>query len=109
MAAEQETLPELHPPSRGASAGADAQAPAPVWLQRISLVVLVLFCFYIGGLMAFLPWSPRYWDQNGWIVAHPALDAVLQQGWVRGLISGIGLIDIWIGLSELLHYRDFRA
>jgi hypothetical protein len=109
MAAEQETLPELHPASpamRGQEAG---HVPAPVWLQRMSLVVLVLFCFYIGGLLAALPWWPHYWDQNGWIVAHPAVDAVVQQGWVRGLISGIGLIDIWIGISELLHYRDFRA
>jgi len=84
-------------------------APAPVWLQRMSLVVLVLFCFYIGALMAVLPWSPRYWDQNGWLLAHPALEAVLQQGWVRGLVTGVGLIDIWIGVSELLHYRDFRG
>jgi len=107
MASEQETLPELD--TRSFVPAAPAPAPAPVWLQRMSLVVLVLFCFYIGGLIAFLPWNPRYWDQNGWIIAHPALDAVLQQGWVRGLITGIGLIDIWIGISELLHYRDFRA
>jgi hypothetical protein len=38
--------------------------PAPVWLQRLSLVVLVVFCFYIGGLMVVLPWSPRYWDHS---------------------------------------------
>lgn len=84
-------------------------APAPVWLQRMSLVVLVLFCFYIGALMAVLPWSPRYWDQNAWLLAHPAVEAVLQMGWVRGLVTGVGLIDIWIGVSELLHYRDFRG
>jgi hypothetical protein len=83
-------------------------APAPVWLQRMSLAVLVCFCFYIGALLAVLPWSPRYWDQNAWLVAHPAMDAVLMRGWVRGLVSGVGLLDVWIGVSELLHYRDFR-
>jgi hypothetical protein len=82
--------------------------PAPVWLQRLSLLVLVLFCFYIGGLLAALPWLPRYWDQNGWLLAHPAVHTVLLRGWVRGLVSGVGLIDIWIGVSELLHYRDLR-
>jgi hypothetical protein len=30
------------------------------------------------------------------------------QGWVRGLVTGMGLIDIWIGVSELLHYRDYK-
>ena len=83
--------------------------PAPVWLQRLSLVVLVLFCFYIGALMVVLPWSPRYWDQNAWLLGHPALESVLGAGWVRGLVTGVGLIDIWIGVSELLHYRDYRG
>jgi len=84
-------------------------APAPVWLQRLSLVVLVIFCFYVGGLLMLLPWWPRYWEQNGWLMSHPALDAVLQRGWVRGVISGIGMLDMWIGVSEMVHYRDYRV
>jgi hypothetical protein len=106
MAVEQETIPKFH--QRDAAPKADPAA-APVWLQRMSLVVLVLFCFYIGGLLAVLPWSERYWSTNGWMIAHPAFDIIAQQGWVRGLVTGIGLIDIWIGVSELLHYRDIRS
>jgi hypothetical protein len=75
---------------------APAADPAPVWLQRTSLVVFVLFCFYIGGLLAVLPWTSNYWE-------------VMQQGWARGVISGLGLIDLWIAVTELLHYRDYRA
>lgn len=81
---------------------------APVWLQRLSLAMLVIFCFYIGGLMTVLPWSPRYWDANGWIIGHPEAANWLLRGWVRGLLSGVGLLDLWIGVSELLHYRDLR-
>jgi hypothetical protein len=33
---------------------------------------------------------------------------VLDNGTVRGLISGLGLLDIWIGVSEAVHYRDHR-
>lgn len=81
---------------------------APVWLQRLSLIVLVLFCVYLGVLVAVLPWWPRIWDQNAWIEARPALSAALHNGAVRGLISGLGLLDIWIGISEAVHYRDGR-
>lgn len=88
--------------------GRDKSDVAPVWLQRLSLGMLVIFCFYIGCLMAVLPWSPRYWDTNGWILGHPSAANWLLRGWVRGLISGIGLLDLWIGVSELLHYRDLR-
>ncbi|HEY5055356.1 MAG TPA: hypothetical protein VII58_04305 [Acidobacteriaceae bacterium] len=81
---------------------------APVWLQRLSLIVLVLFCLYLGVLVAVLPWWTRIWDQNLFINSHPALAAVLHNGAVRGLVSGLGLLDIWIGLSEAIHYRDQR-
>ena len=81
---------------------------APVWLQRLSLFVLVLFCVYLGVLVAILPWWTRVWDQNLWIQSRPALAAVLHTGAVRGLISGLGLLDIWIGVSEAVHYRDHR-
>jgi hypothetical protein len=112
MPAQQQTFLEFDMPSEprpDPAARKPDPAPAPLWLQRLSLVVLVLFCFYIGGLLAVLPWSPRYWTANGWVVSHPAIDSIVQQGWVRGLVSGLGLIDIWIGVSELLHYRDYRG
>lgn len=85
-----------------------ASAVAPVWLQRLSLFVLVLFCVYLGVLVAIIPWWPRVWDHNALIQSHPAVAAVLHVGAVRGLISGLGLLDIWIGVSEAVHYRDHR-
>ena len=94
--------PERTPEDRNSSV-------APVWLQRVSLVMLVLFCVYLGILVAILPWWTRIWDQNMFINSHPAVAAVLHNGAVRGLISGLGLIDIWIGVSEAIHYRDHRA
>lgn len=81
---------------------------APIWLQRLSLFVLVLFCVYLGVLVAILPWWTRMWEQNIWIQSRPALAAVLNNGAVRGLITGLGLLDIWIGVSEAIHYRDHR-
>ncbi len=81
---------------------------APVWLQRLSLFVLVLFCVYLGVLVTILPWWTRIWDHNLYIQSRPALSAVLHNGAVRGVISGLGLLDIWIGVSEAVHYRDQR-
>jgi hypothetical protein len=80
----------------------------PVWLQRVSLFVLVLFCVYLGVLVMVLPWWPRIWDHNMFIQARPTLAAILHNGAVRGIISGLGLLDIWIGISEAVHYRDYR-
>ena len=84
------------------------RAAAPVWLQRVSLFVLVLFCVYLGVLVMILPWWTRIWDNNMFIQSHPALASVLHNGAMRGIISGLGLLDIWIGISEAVHYRDYK-
>lgn len=100
--------PTVLPPPQGDPSEA-RRAVAPVWLQRLSLFVLVLFCVYLGVLVMILPWWTRIWDHNLFIQSHPPLAAVLQNGAVRGMISGLGLLDIWIGISEAVHYRDYRG
>jgi hypothetical protein len=87
--------------------GARAET-APVWLQRVSLLILVLFCVYLGVLVMILPWWKGMWDDNLFIQSRPMLAHLLRLGAVRGLISGFGVIDIWIGVSEAVHYRDQR-
>jgi len=96
-------------PANESANEAAAHSIAPVWLQRLSLFVLVLFCVYLGVLVMVLPWWPKVWDQNMFIQSRPALAALLHTGAVRGLVSGLGLVDIWIGISEAVHYRDHRA
>jgi hypothetical protein len=97
------------PPSGTASRDESTRRGTPVWLQRLSLFVLVLFCVYLGVLVMVLPWWTRIWDHNMFIQARPRLAAVLYNGAVRGMISGLGLLDIWIGISEAVHYRDYRG
>jgi hypothetical protein len=83
--------------------------PAPVWLQRLSLLVLVVFCLYLGTMVVLLPWWTRVWENNTIVLNHPQLQAFLRLGAVRGILTGIGLLDIWIGISEAIHYRDYRG
>jgi hypothetical protein len=112
--------PQLFPDSPPAAhestqPGAPPHAPlpepaaiAPVWLQRLSLFILVIFCIYLGVIVAVLPWWTSVWDHNLLLISHPALWAVLRTPAARGVISGFGLLDIWIGISEAIHYHDQR-
>ncbi len=109
------SAPSLPPPQPNAQPAPPQTSPepqtgtvAPIWLQRLSLFVLVLFCVYLGVLVTILPWWSRVWDNNLWFQSHPALAAVMHNGAVRGFISGLGLLDIWIGVSEAVNYRDHR-
>ncbi len=81
---------------------------APVWLQRTSLFILVVFCIYLGVIVTILPWWTDVWDHNLFLTSHPQLWSWLRLRPTRGVISGMGLLDIWIGLSEAIHYHDRR-
>jgi hypothetical protein len=109
--------PDLYPPASQVppSAPSEPAAPpekfdyAPVWLQRLSLFVLVCFCFYLGVLLLIAPWWPRLWDQNHLFLMYPSLSHFAHNGFVRGLVSGLGLLNLWIGASEAIHYEESRS
>ena len=111
MSGQPQLFPNPEPVVQPApeNSGAPTRRTAPVWLQRLSLCVLVLFCVYLGILVMVLPWWTRIWDRNMFILARPWLADILHNGAVRGIISGLGLLDIWIGISEAVHYRDYRG
>ena len=100
--------PPETPQAESAGSAPASSSLAPVWLQRLSLFILVLFCVYLGVIVAVLPWYTSIWDHNLFFTSHPRLWSVLRLGVVRGIISGCGLLDIWVGISEAIHYRDQR-
>ena len=85
----------------------EQNAELPIWLQRAFLVVYVLFCVVLGLLLVELPWT-NLWFEDGSMMRWPAFRHLLQHGFVRGAVSGLGFIDIWMGIMEAVHYRDRR-
>ena len=108
MTMQSNLFPDTPEPAPPPSAAPQAR-PAPVWLQRISLFILVLFCVYLGVIVTVIPWWTSVWDHNLVLASHPDLLGFLRRGPVRGVVSGVGLLDIWIGISEAVHYRENRA
>lgn len=76
-----------------------------VWLHRLSLVIFVIFCIELGMLLAVLPWTP-VWSNNGLVADSHMLKSLLQGNFIRGLVTGCGLVDIWIGIWQAVHYKD---
>lgn len=79
----------------------------PVWMQRTFLVIYVLFCIEIGMLLTVIPWT-RLWTDNALVTGFPTLKMILSHNFVRGMATGIGLLDIWLGIWEAVHYKDHR-
>ncbi len=76
-----------------------------LWRRRIFLVVFVLFCLEVGIILTVAPWSP-FWTNNSLLSNFPRLREFLMYGFVRGLISGLGVIDIGLAVGEAIRYRE---
>jgi hypothetical protein len=99
------STPTITQPS---AASPNRPQPVPrhiVWIHRISMVVFVVFCIELGLFIAVLPWI-SVWNQNSFVLTHPGLRDFIGNNFVRGAISGIGILDLWIGIWEAVHYRD---
>ena len=110
-------MPASPAPENGAAPGDHASAPQPPavspqpqriprWLERAELFLRVLLRMYIGLAVCYAPWSPLFWDQNPLFVQFPTLSIYAANGAVRGIISGLGLLNLWIAFQDAIRYRD---
>jgi hypothetical protein len=76
-----------------------------LWLHRITVLLFVFLCASVGVLLVIMPWRPE-WTDNHLLLAHPTLQQIVSSGFVRGVASGLGILDIWIGFWEAIHYRE---
>ncbi len=79
-----------------------------LWLHRSSVFLFVLISAVAGVLLIILPWTPE-WTDNYLLLSYPSLRTLVANGFFRGLCSGLGLLDIWIGFWEALHYHEHNA
>lgn len=76
-----------------------------LWLHRLTILMLVFVCAVVGVLLVILPWRPE-WTDNHLLLEYPALRAFVANGFVRGVCSGLGILDIGIGFWEAIHYHE---
>ena len=83
----------------------------PGWPQRVASVLFIVFCLELGLFLLIYPWTDS-WSGNyfSWViptwVGTPHLQAawheIWNKGYLRGAVSGLGLINIWVAIAEAL-------
>jgi len=69
-------------------------------MNRLLAVAFILFCFEIGLFLVFVPWS-QLWEHNVLLAYSLYLRGLLLNNFVRGAVSGLGVVDLALGFSEL--------
>jgi len=76
-----------------------------IWLWRLRALLLVTLYATFGVLLVILPWTPK-WTDNPLLLSSPELRTFVTNGFVRGFASGLGLLDLWLGFWEAIHYHE---
>ncbi|HUB17968.1 MAG TPA: hypothetical protein VL990_04990 [Acidobacteriaceae bacterium] len=96
------------PPASPASPSATTAPPeqrATHWLRRADLFLRVIVRLYIGLILVFLPWT-HPWTYNRFFLYYAPIARIMESGALRGLVSGLGLLNLWIAVSEAIHYKE---
>ena len=67
----------------------------------MSRLVLVIFFLEVGLVLTLAPWS-AYWDRNYFAETLPAIRSLITNNFVRGAITGLGVINICAAAVELV-------
>ena len=85
---------------------------------KLSVIFYIILCLEIGIVLALLPWIPQGtlglsdWGNNYFLLyaarktGMHALETVVASGWMRGAVTGIGILNIGIAFWEIFHFRQ---
>lgn len=76
-------------------------------LLLLTRILLVAYFIEVGVLLVFVPWS-AFWERNYFAQAVPGLAAVLSNHFVRGAVSGLGIVNLIAGFAELFSMFSSR-
>jgi hypothetical protein len=78
---------------------------------KITVIVYILICFEVGILLVILPWT-QYWEDNVFLYFITGklnaswIPTFLTSGYVRGAVTGLGMLNILFGLRDLIKFRE---
>ncbi len=84
---------------------------------KLSVIFYIILCFEIGIFLTVLPWWPQGmwgisdWGNNYFLLyaarktGYQGLQAVVASGWVRGAVSGVGILNLGIAFWEIFNFK----
>ena len=98
-------------PTRSAAPPAEAmpiELPVYRWYHKLSAAVLIALCIEIGLFLLIFPWTD-YWGNNYFSSLLPGWRRYWMNSYWRGAISGLGVANLLLALTEIFRLRRFAA
>jgi hypothetical protein len=72
----------------------------------LAALLSIVSSLLVGLVLVVAPWT-SLWDANWLLQSWPELRSVLLTGFARGAVTGLGLVNLTLGVTDL-HGRLFR-
>ena len=84
--------------------------------SRLTVIFYILLCLEAGVFLTLLPWWQPWgmgdWGDNFFLVMVAqktglvGLQRAVASGWVRGAVSGVGLLNLAMAFWEMFHFNE---
>jgi hypothetical protein len=85
-------------------------------INRITLILFIVLCLEAGLALTLLPWI-SFGNLNDWgnnfilnyvsqLTNFPNLQQFVSSGWVRGAVTALGLLNLFIAFWEIAHFNQ---
>jgi uncharacterized SAM-binding protein YcdF (DUF218 family) len=96
---------ETAAPRAPVSVAKPSPSVARLWMRRVGVLLFVFLCATLGVMLMILPWRPE-WSDNPLLLPYPTLRSVVASGFARGVLTGLGVLNVWIGFYEAIQYQE---
>ena len=83
---------------------------------KLSVIFYIVLCLEVGIVLTLLPWYAPFglsdWGDNFFLLyaaqrtGIQGLQHAVSSGWVRGAVTGLGLLNLGIAVWEIAHFRQ---
>ncbi|HEX8491843.1 MAG TPA: hypothetical protein VF658_03295 [Pyrinomonadaceae bacterium] len=81
---------------------------------KLSVIFFIVLCLEVGLFLTIVPWYPLFhmndWGDN-YLLLYAArktglmgLQHAVASGWVRGAVSGLGVLNLFMAFWEMAHF-----
>ncbi len=86
-------------------------------VERLTVIFFIILCLLLGFYLILSPWDTLFgrWGENYLLVfladqaGYPALQQTVASNWVRGAVTGLGVLNLVIAFWEIAHFRQSVA
>ena len=86
-------------------------------VEKLTVIFFIILCLLLGFYLILSPWDTIFgsWSDNYLLVyladrsGLPSLQRTVSSNWVRGAVTGLGVLNLIIAFWEAAHFKQSVA